>query len=510
MNKAFEIKKNHNSKTINKGMNHILSKSTFLRGLKCSKSLYLNKHHKDLRDGYSNQQEAIFTQGTKVGELAQDLFPGGIDCTPKDLWNLQESVRKTKEVIEQGATVIYEAAFQFDGVLVLLDILVKDLDGWKAYEVKSSTSVHNTYLNDATIQNYVITQSGIDLKDISIIHINNQYVFEEELNIQQLFTSKSVKKEVDKLLPSIPKQVKSMKEVLELDKVPKVEIGAHCGDPYPCDFASKCWGHLPEYSVFDIRYGRGIGWKLYNEGYLTTTEIPDDYPLNERHQIQVSGDKTGKKIINKAAIKDFLSTLQYPLAHIDFETFQIAVPKFKGTRPYQQICFQWSAHIQHQHNGEIEHQEYLGIQGEDPREEFIGKLIQAMKGVKTILVYSIGFERSRLNELAVQFPKYEIPIKSIVNRMADLMIPFQKKHVYYPKMRGSYSIKNVLPALVPELNYNDLNIQEGGTASSTYANLHLVESEKQIEQTRKNLIDYCRMDTYAMVKILEELENIID
>ena len=490
-------------------MSHILSKSTFIRGLKCSKALYFNKHQKGLRDDLSAQQEAIFSQGTKVGELAQGLFPGGLDCTPQRLWNLQESVAKTREAIEQGATVIYEAAFQFEKVLILLDVLVKDEEGWKAYEVKSSTSVHDIYINDATIQSYVIRGSGLDLVDVSIVHINNQYVFEGELDIHALFSIVSVKEQVDNLLPMVPTQVQSMKDILAGGEVPEVKIGHQCGSPYPCDFMGHCWSHVPEYSVFDIRYGRGIGWELYNEGILKTTDIPDDYPLNHRHQIQVSGDKYGEKIIDQVQIKNFLNGLEYPLAHIDFETFQIAVPNLIGTRPYQQICFQWSAHIQHGHNGPIEHREYLGIQGEDPREEFVISLIEAMRGVKTILVYNIGFERGKLNDLAVQFPNYAEPIRSIIERMDDLMIPFQKRYVYLPEMRGSYSIKVVLPALVPELSYKDLNIQEGGTASSTYANLHLVESQAQIEQIRKDLLAYCELDTYAMVKILEKLEEIV-
>ena len=490
-------------------MSHILSKSTFIRGLKCSKALYFNKHQQGLRDDLSAQQEAIFSQGTKVGELAQGLFPGGLDCTPERLWNLQESVAKTREAIEQGATVIYEAAFQFEKVLILLDVLVKDEEGWKAYEVKSSTSVNDTYINDATIQSYVIIGCGVDLVDVSIVHINNQYVFEGELDIHALFSIVSVKEQVDNLLPMVPTQVQSMKDVLAGDEVPEVEIGPHCGSPYSCDFKGHCWSHVPEYSVFNIRYGRGIGWELYNEGILTTTDIPDDYPLNHRHQIQVSGDKYGEKIIDQVQIKNFLNGLEYPLAHIDFETFQIAVPNLIGTRPYQQICFQWSAHIQQEHNGPVEHREYLGIQGEDPREEFVISLIEAMRGVKTILVYNISFERGKLNDLAVQFPNYAEPIRSIIERMDDLMIPFQKRYVYLPEMRGSYSIKVVLPALVPELSYKDLNIQEGGTASSTYANLHLVESQAQIEQIRKDLLAYCELDTYAMVKILEKLGEII-
>lgn len=484
---------------------HTLSKSTFIRGFQCHKSLYLYQNEKRLRNPVSEQQQAIFDQGTNVGVLAQDLFPGGVDCSPENFWNSQESVIKTKAAIDAGHTIIYEAAFQYDGVLALLDILVKDQDGWKAYEVKSSTSVSEIYELDASIQSYVIRNSGIDLKDVSIVHINNQYVFDGKLDVRQLFIIQSVKERVDELLPTIPRQISILKQVLSKKEVPNVEIGSHCGSPYECDFKGHCWKHIPEYSVFDIKYAKGKDWELYHAGYLTTTEIPDDYPLNDRHQIQVSGDKTGEKIIDKLEIGKFLNTLQYPLAHIDFETFQMAVPLLIGTRPYQQICFQWSAHIQESLNGKIQHKEFLGIEGEDPRVNFIESLIDAMKGVKTILVYNICFERGRLNELADQFPDLAYQIQSIIDRMDDLMLVFQQKSVYYPEMRGSYSIKKVLPALVPELSYKTLNIQEGGTASSTYANLHLEKDPEKVKQIRTDLLAYCEMDTFAMVKILKKL-----
>ena len=193
---------------------HVLSKSTFIRGLKCHKSLYLNKHNKHLRDELSEMQLAIFEQGSKVGELAQDLFPDGIDCTSKNYYDFSEALNKTKELIKKGQKVIYEAAFQFDGVLAILDILVRDKDGWKAYEVKSSTSVSSTHIMDATIQTYVIQHSGIELKDVSIVYINNQYRRQGELNLKELFSIESVNIQVLRLLPTIPDQINELKNVL--------------------------------------------------------------------------------------------------------------------------------------------------------------------------------------------------------------------------------------------------------------------------------------------------------
>ena len=193
---------------------HVLTKSTFIKGFQCHKALYLSKYHSDLREEISSQQEAVFSQGKRVGELAQQLFPGGVNGTPKDCFNMQEAINRTKKEIEKGTKVIYEAAFKFNGVLAVLDILVKDKNGWKAYEVKSSTAISETYELDATIQYYVINNSGINLKDISIVFINNQYVKNGHIDIKKLFSIESVKEQVSELLPSIPAEVAVLKKVL--------------------------------------------------------------------------------------------------------------------------------------------------------------------------------------------------------------------------------------------------------------------------------------------------------
>ena len=197
---------------------YILSKSTFIKGLQCEKALYLYKNNYNLRDETSPQLQAIFSQGTNVGILAQELFPNGIDASPSSYFKMQESVFKTLEFIENGEQIIYEATFQFNGVIAALDILVKDTEGWKAYEVKSSTSVSDTYIYDAAIQYYTILNSGIDLKDISIVHINNQYVKNGAINVNELFTIESVYNCVQDVLPIIPNKIESFKELIKLKK----------------------------------------------------------------------------------------------------------------------------------------------------------------------------------------------------------------------------------------------------------------------------------------------------
>lgn len=488
---------------------HVLSKSTFIKGVQCGKALYYHKYRRDLRDELSAQQEAIFSQGTEVGELACQLFPGGVDCTPESYFDFQKAVIRTQEEIAKGTKVIYEAAFQFNGVLAALDILVKHDDGWRAYEVKSSTKVTETYELDAAIQYYCITNSGIALKDISIVHINNQYVKNGPINVKELFTIESVYERVQNHLAKVPNQVQLLKGILELDEEPQKDIGPHCSDPYPCDFAGHCWKHIPDYSIFDIsRLRADKKFDLYGRNVIHLEDIPDDYPLNENQWMQVKSELNNETFIDKGAIQQFVRELNYPIYHLDFETFATAVPVFDGSRPYQQLVFQYSLHIEHA-NGTLEHKECLApSDGEDPRIGLIDQLIADCGTEGDVLVYNISFERSKLFELIEFSPKHKFALLGIIDRLKDLMVPFRERWHYTPEMQGSYSIKKVLPALVPELSYKTLNIQEGGTASNTFAEMVRGVYTGDAEQARKDLLAYCELDTLAMVKILEVLKQV--
>lgn len=487
-----------------------LSKSTFIRGLQCEKSLYLYKHHYNLRDATPESRQAIFDQGTAVGILAQELFPKGVDASPEDYTKIADSVAQTLAFINQGESIIYEATFMYNDVLAALDILVKDADGWKAYEVKSSTKVSETYLRDAAIQYYTIINSGIDLKDISIVHINNQYVRQGALDIQQLFTIESVHKQVLDFLPQIPDKVERFKQVIAQPQAPQVEIGLHCSNPYDCDFKGTCWKHIPEYSVFDIANLRDPKkFDLYNQGVLTFDQIDfGQVKLSANQELQVQAEINNTTFINEVAIREFVGGLQYPLYYLDFETFGAAVPLYDNSRPYQHLVFQYSLHRQESAAATLEHSEYLADATDDPRIGFVKQLIQDCGSEGDILVYNINFERGKLKDLAAIFPQYAQQINDIINRLKDLMLPFQKRWYYSPAMKGSYSIKYVLPALVPELSYADLDIQEGGTASNTFLAMASGTFKGDVDTTRQQLLDYCKLDTLAMVKILEKLKEV--
>jgi hypothetical protein len=484
-----------------------LSKSTFIRGLQCEKSLYLYKHNYGLKDPTPSSLQAVFDQGTNIGLLAQQLFPNGLDASPENHFKMVESVGKTLDFISQGETIIYEATFLYNDVLAALDILVKDQQGWKAYEVKSSTKVSETYIKDAAIQFYTITNSGIDLKDISIVHINNQYVIDGELDIHQLFTIESVYDQVLEFVPRIPNEVRRLKNVIESPDIPNVDIGPHCSDPYDCDFKGTCWKHIPDYSVFNISgLKKDKKFDLYNQGLVTLDQIDlGKTDLNPNQVLQVQSEVNGTTHIDVEEIRNFTNGLNYPLYYLDFETIGPAVPKYNGSRPYQQLVFQYSLHIQENSTSVIEHREYLADPSQDPRVGFIEQLLEDCGTSGDILVYNIGFERGKLNDLIEVFPEYSNELGSVVNRLKDLMIPFQQKWYYTPEMKGSYSIKYVLPALVPELSYDGLPIKEGATASNTFLSMVNRTFEGDVEETRRQLLEYCKLDTYAMVKILEKL-----
>jgi len=488
---------------------HLLSKSSFIKGLQCEKHLYLYKYHYSEMDELSEMQKAIFKRGTNVGELAQQLFRGGTVAASGDPPDYEKAIRKTKELISNNAKVIYEAAFMFSEVLSIADIVVKGKDGWKIYEVKSSTSISETYLNDAALQYYVISNLGYKIKDFSIIYINNQYVREGELNLKELFISESVLEFILPMQDSVKENVKRFKRVLMKKKLPDIDIGEHCYNPYTCAFYNYCRKHIPEDSIFDFS-GMHLTkkYELYRDGIIRLENVPEDYPLNKNNKLQLDVYNSGKIRIDKEAIENFLSDLSYPLYFMDFETFQPAVPLFDNSKPYQQIPFQYSVFIRKDENSEPEHFEFLAEPGEDPRKKFIEKLLDAIKGKGDVIVYNKAFEITRLKEIARDFPEYVKEIDTLISRIKDLMIPFQRKYYYAPEMKGSYSIKAVLPALVPEMSYDDLEINDGGLASIAYESMQTETDLMRIAEIKQQLLEYCKQDTLGMVRVTDKLDRL--
>lgn len=490
---------------------HLLSKSTFLRGLQCPKSLYLHRCHPDFRDRIDQHLLEIFQRGTDVGLIARDLFPGGLDASPGTPSLYQKSVLYTRQLVSEGTAVIYEAAFQYDDVLCAIDMLVRDGESWRAYEVKSSTGISDTYIMDASVQYYIMKESGLPLDDISLVHIDNQYVRRGELNVQSLFKIKSVLQEAQANQEFVSNTIERLKGVLKGKRIPSLDIGEHCFTPYECDFRGYCWQHIPENSVFDIAgLSKAEMFTIYREGIVRLEDVPDSYHLNRSQHMQVECHRTQSIHIDYEGIKSFLSSIRYPLFFMDFETFMPAVPLFENTRPYQQIPFQYSLHYRPSRKSEVRHCEFLAEAGADPRVQFIERLLEDTRGRGDIIVYNQSFEKKILTELARDYPGHAEEIKERISRIKDLMLPFQKKYYYTPEMRGSYSIKRVAPALVPELDYDYLSIPDGISAMSAFERLQHETDASVTDEVRKNLLEYCGQDTLAMVRLLEGLEEVLD
>ncbi len=488
----------------------LLSKSQYIRGLQCHKSLWLYKHKRELQNESDQATESLFATGNVVGDYATELFPGGVEIefTPDDFDGM---IKKTSELIEEGVETIYEAAFKEKSIFAMADILNKTDKGWDIYEVKASTSTKEYHRDDAAIQYYALS-SILKINKVFIVHINNQYERKGDIDIQSLFTIDDITDDVIARQSDIHSTLKSLDTMLQSEQ-PDIDIGAQCSTPHDCSFREHCWQHIPEPSVFNLyRMNGNKKFELYYKDIITYEDISDDIKLNKTQRLQVNASLNDEVIIDKEIVNNFLGTIEYPISFFDFETFQNAIPRFDKQQPYMQMPFQYSLHIMNDQN-ELSHIEYLGDENIDPRRELSERMLRDIPKTGTIMAYYMPFEKSRIKELAKLFPDLHDDLMSLTERFVDLLVPFQKLGYYHPNFNGSFSIKSVLPALFPdepELDYKKLGIQNGGMAMDTFANLHLLKDKSQREGIRKDLLAYCHLDTLAMVRIWEKLKNIID
>jgi hypothetical protein len=289
---------------------------------------------------------------------------------------------------------------------------------------------------------------------------------------------------------------------------PTIDIGPQCNKDYQCDFIGHCWSHIPSPSVFDYNdTGKPDGFKLYQQGIVKMEDVPVD-SLGWRQKLQLDGVLYQNNHIDVDAVQNFIKSLWYPLCFMDFETtFNVPVPIFDGIRPYQQVTFQFSLDVINKPGGELEHYEFLAEGSTNPQKEFIERLLAVLPRNACVLVWNQGFESSRLKELADAFPEKRSEIDHLINNIRDLMIPYRDKSIYHWQFDGSYSIKVVLPTLVPELSYDNLEISDGGEASSAWLRMVQSKDDKEKSAIRKQLLQYCGLDTLAMVKILEKMKD---
>lgn len=490
------------------------SKSLYTRGIQCSKSLWLKKYSSEVLSPPDATALARFETGNIIGDLACALFPNGREI-PYMEKNFAGMAELTREWMDEGLEYIYEATFIHDGVVVMVDVLRVTPDGVEIYEVKSSSEVKDIYLHDVSIQRYVLESLGHTVTKSHVLHIDSSYVRGDDLDLSALFIIADVSEAVDALMGRVPAKLAEFEAHLsDRDNEPAIEIGKHCKNPYECDAMHYCWKiqrSIPDYSIFNIfTLGSKNQVELYNQGIVRIEEIPDGYKMTPIQQQKVDNWKSQRTYIDRDAIKEFLSTLTYPIYHLDFETFQQAVPQWSGISPYQQIPFQYSLHIEHS-DGTLEHREFLAPAGADPRYALAQQLIRDIPENVTVLAYNMSFEKGVIDKLAQNFPDLSERLKNIIPNIRDLMIPFQKGYYVTPSMNGSYSIKYVLPALVPEMAqaYKKLNgVQNGGEAMNAYARLETMNLDEQ-DRLRRALLEYCRLDTLAMVRVHQQLREVI-
>jgi Domain of unknown function(DUF2779) len=481
-----------------------LSKSLYTRGLQCHKSLYLHKYHPELRGEPTPELEALWASGHEVGDFAHMLFPGGV-VVPYDGMTRERQIEKTREEIDRGTKAIYEATFCHDDVLVKADILVRDGGYWNLYEVKSATSVKEHYWDDVAIQHYVISGSGIPLNRTFLVHVNNSYVRNGDVVPEELFVLQDITGVVREKQASIPETLAEIRMMLRRNE-PDIDIGPHCETPYACDFIAHCWRHVPEHSVFSLR-GPGVDrWELYRRGILDLADVPLD-ALNLMQRMQVEYFLERKSHADPGKIREFLKKVRYPACFRDFETFSSAIPRFDGTRPYQQIPFQYSLHRVDTEGSEATHFEYLAAPEEDPRKELAEKLLDEIPEGACVIAYNIAFEKRVLRELGESFPVLRKRLNAAAEGMIDLMEPFRRREIYHWKMNGSYSLKSVLPALVPDISYEGMTIRDGAMASNAYFAMGEIRDPAGLARLRRALLEYCRQDTSGLVRLVEKMRS---
>ena len=484
-----------------------ISKSQYLKGIQCPKALWLYRHRSDLKPEVSEAQQHLFDTGHEIGELAKHYFKSGVEITA-EYYQIDKAIKSTNDYIRQGERIIFEAtAASPDGGFSRIDILKKAnrTDVWDLIEVKASTGVRNYYLDDITFQRYAFANAGYQVRKSVLMHVNNQYMRTGDLNIKELFVLEDCTEIVQEIINDIRGNLEYLIAVVNRNKEPDIAIGDQCRSPFECDYIPYCWQHVPEYSIYDIFSGRKRE-ELLVDGIMKISDIPDSFDTTERQYIDIQSFKHNKIHKNKEAIREFLDTLVYPLYYLDYETIFPAVPLFDNTHPYQQVPFQFSLHIQKKKGGKLKHIEFLHTDNTDPRPDFVKSLTENCGDKGSILVYNQTFESGINNQLSEDFPEYSDRLDNITDRMVDLIVPFRSRWLYHPAMRGSASLKDVLPAFVPELSYEDMPIGDGGTASLRYLDCLKNEvTDDAKAEIFQHLKEYCFQDTYAEVKLLDVL-----
>ena len=511
-----------------------LSKSRYTLSCQCQKALWL-KTYKPEEAVIDPSVEERFAEGQVVGNLAKSLFGDYVETTTYTTdgeLDVAAMIAKTQELVNNGCPVICEAAFAPQHHYCAVDILRKEGEGWAIYEVKSSGSkVDDDYTNhdfdkyaiDIAYQRWVLEQCGIRVTDTYLVTLNSDYVRHGELVLKTtgsgngLFNIINLGPIVEIEYQKVPDQSLQALQTLGKATEPEIPLSKNCQTPYKCAFWKYCTPHLPRPSVFDVYGGKGRGGftfakKLenYHAGKVTFEDLAGKR-IGKIQDMQIKHTINQKDYINPAGIQKFLDKVRYPLYFLDFESMQPAVPIYDGTNPYMQICFQYSLHYIECEGGKLQHKAFLApSDGSDPRRPLAEALCRDIPRGACIMVYNKSFEQPCIKKMAAIYPDLEAHLMDIHAHIIDLLVPFRDGHYYRPAMGGSFSIKSVLPALFPddpELDYHNLTgVHNGSEAKTIFPKIQHMSPE-EAAKARQALLDYCHLDTLAMVKIWQKLKT---
>ena len=482
--------------------NQRLTKSRILAGDQCEKRLYLEVNGGAL-PGASLGRELRFDWGQRVTEVARSLHPAGI-LVGEGGPMAQALAETQKHLAKRGPLTLFEPAFSAGGVSVRCDRLERTRQGtFHLTEVKSATELKPEHLLDVAIQSFVLKKAGLRLGKMGIDCIRSDFIYPGNGDYSGLFTTVDVTRNIAEWEQAVPAMVKRFVRLLSAKRPPKIAIGPHCMDPYPCPFQDFCWPEEVEHPVWTLPRAGDLAWELLAEGYLEIKDVPVDR-LKTHDQKRVFEAVVRNAPTLSSDARNELRELRYPRFYLDFETIQFPVPFWPATRPYEALPFQWSCHVESA-SGELKHLDFLYDGGDPPMRAFAESLIRKLGGKGPILCYG-SYEARILREAATRFPDLAGPLQAITDRLFDLL-PLTRKHYYHPDMQGSWSIKHVLPTIAPELDYEGLGaVQDGNAAGQAYLKILAADTPEECRaQLRKDLRAYCERDTLALVAVARHL-----
>jgi hypothetical protein len=474
----------------------------------CHRRLWLEVHHPELRAD-SDSAKSRFEVGYRVGAVARQLYDpkGRGTIIDVNVEGYTRALERTSALLETRQP-IFEAGFAAAGAIAFADAMLpvtrKRQPMWRMVEVKSTASVKDYQREDVAVQAHVARAAGASLAAVAVACIDTSWVYPGDGRYEGLLKEQDLSKEAFARGDEVQSWVDEAQSVVAQPIEPAIHTGNHCRTPFECGFVAHCslGQRRAEYPVAWLPrvQAKALKEHLAQPGVLDMRDVPDDL-LNAK-QLQVKTlTLQGSAWFDQAGAAKQLRRYKEPLYFLDFETIQFAVPIWPGTRPYQQLPFQFSLHRLSK-NGLLEHEEFLDLSGHDPSLTFVRALLQACGDRGPIFVYNAGFERSRMSDLGARFPKFRSELDALSARTVDLL-PIAQEHYYHPSQQGSWGIKQVLPAAVPTLRYDALQgVQDGEGAMSAYreATASATCPERRT-LLRRQLLAYCRLDTYAMVRL---------